>query len=227
MPQQLKEHVRQRIVAAAVQVFAARGHAAATMAEIAAAAGISTGNIYRYYESKSALFHDVIDDAFVRRFTTLLRRRVESLEGVDDVGTLETSHLYHLASEDLLRFCIDNRLRVVILLGRSAGSRHAGFGERTVGDLIALAIAHFRALDPALEVTRALRFTLEQIYRSLLRTMVTVLGEFEDEAAIRASVAGYSRYHLAGLKNLFEGAPETGLRAPRRSRAARRPKRKR
>ena len=204
MPQTLKDQVRDDVAAAALRVFARRGVVAATMAEIAAEAGISTGNIYRYWSSKEALFHDVVDERFVRELMRLLRRRVRALDGVDDVRTLEASHLYHLASERLLAFCIAHRLRVAILLGRSAGTRYEDFTERTVRTLIALAIAHFRGLDPRLTLTPALRFNLNQIYHAFVRTLVTVLAEFEDEAGIRAIVGGYSRYHLAGLKYLFE-----------------------
>ncbi len=214
MAQYLKDAVQESIAAAAVRVFAQRGYAGATMGEIAAAAGISTGNVYRYYQNKSVLFHEVLSDAFVRRFGALLRRRVRSLDGVADVRTLEADHLFHLASEDLLRFCIDNRLRVVILLGRCAGSRHADFAERTVTDLIRLAIAHFRARDPRLEVTPALHTTLTQIYRNFVHTMVTVLADNDDEAVIREMVSGHSRYHLAGLKELFEGSGSASARRP-------------
>ena len=208
MPQTLKDHVRSDIAAAAVRVFARRGVVAATMAEIAAEAGISTGNIYRYWSSKEALFRDVVDERFVREFLRLLRRRVRALDGVADVRALDASHLYHLASARLLEFCIEHRLRVVILLGRSAGTPHRDFAERTVRTLIGLALAHFRGLDPGLKPTPALRFNLSQIYHAFVRTMVTVLAEFEDEATIRAIIGGYTRYHLAGLNALFDPASQ-------------------
>lgn len=206
MAQVLKDEVQESITRAAVAVFARRGYRKATIGEIAAEAGISTGNVYRYFEGKAALFDAVVSADFARTFRRLLRRRVESLDGVDDVRELEASHLYHLASEDLLRFCIDNRLRVVILLGRAEGSPHEGFAEQTVQDLMAMAIAHFRGLQPEMRVTRALRFNLGQIYHSFVHTMMTVLASFDDEAAIREIVGGYTRYHLAGLNYLFEGA---------------------
>jgi AcrR family transcriptional regulator len=46
---------RQSILDAAVRIFATRGVAAATMAEIAEEAGLSAGAIYRYFESKQDL----------------------------------------------------------------------------------------------------------------------------------------------------------------------------
>jgi AcrR family transcriptional regulator len=221
--QYLKADVRKNIATAAARVFARRGYAQATMAEIAAAAGVSTGNIYRYYENKGVLLDAVVSADFVRTFSTLLRRRVQSLGGVNDVRSLAADHLFHLASDDLLRFCVDNRLRVVILLGRCVGSRHEGFAERTVQDLIGLAVAHVRILHPRLHVPAAVRFNLQQIYRSLVGTMVTVLARFDDEKQLRAIVGGYSRYHLAGLNALFDGSlgPLTSTTRGRARRAPR------
>lgn len=46
---------RKSILAAATKVFAQKGIAAATMAEIASEAGISPGAIYRYFETKEEL----------------------------------------------------------------------------------------------------------------------------------------------------------------------------
>lgn len=46
---------RQSILEAALRVFASRGVAAATMADIAEEAGLSAGAIYRYFESKQDL----------------------------------------------------------------------------------------------------------------------------------------------------------------------------
>jgi AcrR family transcriptional regulator len=46
---------RARILAAAEQVFAAQGFHKASMQDIAAAAGMSPGNLYRYFPSKNAI----------------------------------------------------------------------------------------------------------------------------------------------------------------------------
>ena len=205
MPQVLKESVRDRLIGAAVEVFAGRGYEGAGMGEIAAAAGVSTGNVYRYFPGKRELFDAVVPPAFVRRFRQLLRLRVRALEGVRDVRDLPADAPYHLASEELLRFCIDHRLRVIVLLARSAGSRYERFAEHTVEDLVRLAVAHFRSVDPGVELSRSMRFDLTEIYRAFVQVLVAILVRFETEASIREAVAAYTRYHLAGLKSFFEG----------------------
>jgi len=51
------------IVAAALEVFAEKGYAAARLDEIAARAGISKGALYLYFETKGELFRAVVREA--------------------------------------------------------------------------------------------------------------------------------------------------------------------
>jgi AcrR family transcriptional regulator len=206
VPQILKEDLRQRIVHAAARVFAAKGHGGATMAEVAAAAGVSTGNLYRYFEAKDVLFAEVVPRALARRLSSLVRQKVEALGGVDDVGTLGAGAPWRVVSEELLGFAIANRLPVVILLaeGKAVGTPHESFAERTVQELVRLALTYARTIRPGYRPTPAARFALERVYRGFVGTMTSVLEAHEDERAIRAAVAQFSTYHLAGMKAFFE-----------------------
>jgi AcrR family transcriptional regulator len=203
LAQYLKDEVKERIVDAALDVFARKGFARATMVEIASRAGVSTGNIYRYFANKQVLFDEAVPVRFARRFSDLMRRRVEALAGVADVRTLEPGSSYHAISEELLAFSIDNRLRVVILLGRAQGTAHEMFAGEMISAMSKRAIAHFRRLNPSLRVTSEVRFDLDLIYTHFVRTMVAILTEYEDATRIRAAVESFSRYHLSGLKALM------------------------
>ena len=201
MAQVLKEEVQKRIVDAALEVFAEKGYLAATMGEIATRAGVSTGNIYRYYDSKEALFEVVLDDAFVARFRALLQERVTSLTRRASAALPEDG--YQLASEALLRFSIDNRLRMIILLGRAGGTRRESFADETVQELVRLAVAYVRSTDATFEPSETLHFDLVAIYENLIRTNVRILARYADEVRIREAAAAFNRYHLAGMRALF------------------------
>ena len=54
-----KTDTRQALIAAAARVFLERGFARATTKEIARAAGVAEGSIYRHFDDKYALFHEV------------------------------------------------------------------------------------------------------------------------------------------------------------------------
>lgn len=58
-----KEDRPGEIVAAALEVFAEKGFAAARLDDIARRAGVSKGALYLYFETKQDLFHAVVRDA--------------------------------------------------------------------------------------------------------------------------------------------------------------------
>lgn len=208
MPQVLKEEVRARIDEAALDAFAAEGYHGATMAEIARRAGISAGNIYRYYPDKSALFDAVLPASFVARFRTLLRRRVDAAERGIDLPTVPEDHPYARASREVLDFSIEHRRRVMLLLGHAGGTRYEDVAGQVVEELMGAAVRHFGGgapvggERPGLDDTRA--FGLEQIYRNYVASLVGILERFADPDAIRRAVAAYERYHLVGLAGFFE-----------------------
>lgn len=62
---------RQALLEAAEQIFAEKGFDGATMAEIAARAGYSAGNLYNVFESKEALLREVVRWGGERAFEQL------------------------------------------------------------------------------------------------------------------------------------------------------------
>ncbi len=60
-----REHTRRDILLAAADVFARRGYTAATLAELADAAGFAAPSLYRYFVSKEEIFRSLVD-LFVR-----------------------------------------------------------------------------------------------------------------------------------------------------------------
>ena len=190
MPQVLKDDVRARILDGALIVFARDGFEVATMASIAKAARVGAASIYRYYASKDELFTAVITPALTARFETLLERRVRSLarnmlrgEAADDAG------------DEMLQFWIENRLPVVILLDRAAGTPHAHYGNRFVELLMKHTLA---------EVKRKLsvphQFVLRAIFENTRRLLASVLAEHDEPEQLREAIAAFWRYQIAGLR---------------------------
>jgi len=56
-----REQARRDILLAAAGVFARRGYAAATLAELARAAGFAAPSLYRYFESKEEIFRSLVE----------------------------------------------------------------------------------------------------------------------------------------------------------------------
>ena len=61
--QRLKDERRQEILLAALRVFARKGPTATKISDIAAAAGLSHGLVYHYFESKDAVYRALLLEA--------------------------------------------------------------------------------------------------------------------------------------------------------------------
>ena len=59
--QEMRERSRERILAAALEVFAAKGFEAASISEITAAAGVSRGLVSYYFATKEELAAELLD----------------------------------------------------------------------------------------------------------------------------------------------------------------------
>ncbi len=72
-----RQQTREYLLQAAAQVFAERGFYAATLDEVAAAAGFTKGAVYSNFKNKEDLFLALLEDAYAREMTAL-RATIES-----------------------------------------------------------------------------------------------------------------------------------------------------
>lgn len=73
---------RRQIVEAAVECFARRGFHATTTAEICAAAGMSPGNLFHYFDSKDAIIQAIAEEE--RHETAVVFAQLDAAENVLD-----------------------------------------------------------------------------------------------------------------------------------------------
>ena len=78
-----KSDKRERILRAAVKVFARKGFYASRVSEIAKAAGVADGTIYLYFKSKDELLTSLFEDR-ITRLLDILRREIAKLSTAPD-----------------------------------------------------------------------------------------------------------------------------------------------
>ena len=112
---------RERIVAAAVELFAARGYAEVTVSDVAARAGSAKGSLYRHFESKEALFAAAVESV-VNDVVDEMRAAAERGGGQLD------------AAAATLGLVVLARPGVTLLLELAAGSLRDQPGHRALAD---------------------------------------------------------------------------------------------
>lgn len=212
MAQRPKEHMRRAILSAAAQEFADAGYERAALAKIAADAGTSIGNLYKYFASKDDLFAAAIPQRVVRELGLLLRRRVEALGGERDADALSPEHPYRLVSAELLSFAHEHRAQILFVLRHAEGTVYAAAAEELVQSLTMLALGYAKRAYRHAKMTRSRRRALVRIYRAFLVSIASILDEETTERALRETTAQLTTYHLAGLRAFFADAERTSRR---------------
>ncbi len=216
MPQYAKDEIRAAICRAALAIIAEQGYRSATMADIARVAGVSTGNVYRYFPSKRRLYQTVIPPALAHAFIRLLKERIGALGGREPTQPFDAVDPYTEASRRLLEFATKHRLELVILLGKAEGTPHARFARALVGYLVKLAIREQRTMTPRFRPSRTTRFVLAQVYGNFVHTMAETLRAFPRSAAIQQAAGQFATYHLVGLTRLLAQVGASSGQPPRR-----------
>ncbi len=208
MVQVLKEHIKERILCAAEKLFAKDGVGKTTMGGVAREAGVATGNLYKYFPGKEALFAAIVTDNFVDEFKQLTRNRVAAFARPNGL----TPHLPLLQGEagELLRFWIRNRLKVVIVLSRSEGTKYESFALEYRKGMLDQTIAQAREQYPDLEITGLFRFMVDKILADSIRGIVSILENYDTEESISQAFAACTTYQFAGINAFIAWARGKG-----------------
>ncbi|MGE5678187.1 MAG: TetR/AcrR family transcriptional regulator [Pseudomonadota bacterium] len=123
--QVLKEEMRKRIHEAALKEFSEKGFRNASVREIAKGAGMTVGNLYRYFDNKEALFYSVISPAY----DSLMELVGQSLE---QVGSGFGSGFFEGLAGRILKISREHRIELLILFEGSSGSKYEHAKEEMV-----------------------------------------------------------------------------------------------
>jgi TetR/AcrR family fatty acid metabolism transcriptional regulator len=97
-----REQKRQRILRAAIEVFASKGYFAARMTDVAEAARVADGTLYLYFEGKEHLLMSIFDNVLGR----FIERLDEEISGIEDpaerLGVMVRLHLETLGRDHSL-----------------------------------------------------------------------------------------------------------------------------
>ncbi len=197
--QTLKEDVNRRILSAALNEFEQQGYARSSMRRIAAEAGVTAGNIYRYYKGKEELFQALIRPTYLQ-FMNLVRLIQTEVDRVfaSAGGFPEQMELVDDTFDRLITLLEESSKETKILLTLSQGSafEHA---KQELTDIIAQIfkrVIFHRNGDSGPHATTAVTILAATIVEGVCITLQNV----EERERIRYSVLELAAVFSAGLK---------------------------
>lgn len=200
MAQVLKQDIKDNIVHAATELFATRSYKQATMGMIAKEAGIATGNIYKYFPNKDALFHAIISPELVAEFSQLTANRVNALNQPERLPELDS--IMDGEAGKLVKFWIRHRREVIILLSRAQGSNYESFYDDYIQGMFDQSSQLLPTTFPGLEHDQMFLFTFRNQLIDTVNGVVSILEKFTDEENILKALAVNWLYHHAGIQAL-------------------------
>jgi len=109
-----KRNRRQQILKAARRVFAEKGYHGAHVSDVIKAAGIARGTFYLYFESKSAIFLELVDGLLEE-----LRASITGVDTDDDAPPVEQQLVGTIRK--LLHLVVENRMLTTIVIREAVG----------------------------------------------------------------------------------------------------------
>ncbi|MNP24335.1 HTH-type transcriptional regulator MtrR [compost metagenome] len=167
--QVLKEEVRNNILQAALSEFRKKGYLQASMRQIALAAGITIGNIYRYFKSKEELFEAIIEPVYEQygNHMVAIQKIIEFSYSNEAPNTLDYFNKIESALMDLFK---TYSAELTILLNQSKGSKY----ELVKAELEQMT---FSILERVFMVSTATAVSLSPSNQALARMLALTLVE--------------------------------------------------
>ena len=167
--QVLKEEVRERILAAAVQVFYEKDFRSAKMQDIARLADVSASLLYSYFENKEKLFEGVVSSVpfdFDR-----IAREEESI--IADTP----SERYQIAAEEPLLNMLAHHKLLVILIDKSQGTAY----EHAKDDFVESIERHIRYMMNERAVLRYPDLLAHVLASNFVESLMEVARHYSSE----------------------------------------------
>jgi len=197
--QVLKEEVRRKIKQAALYEFEQNGYQQTSMRSIALSAGVTVGNLYRYFKNKDDLFNVIIQPAFqeiykfIDEFARIKKSTLSEEKKKDDfIKTFE---------ESLIRIYIQHRSELVILLNGSKGSQMENAREQIIS-LIAWRIK--KEAFPKMKKKRIVPeddFLAQALATSFIEGISIVLNKFKDKEKTKGLFTQFTHIYFRDLLN--------------------------
>ena len=165
MAQRSKSDKRERIISAAVKVFADKGFYCARVSDVARAAGVADGTIYLYFESKEDLLRGLFEENMSRILNLLSTLMARKTSAPDKLAALFDGYVQFTQDEPELAEVLTVELRESGKFMNEFAAPKFGEFLRIIGDVIEMGqqTGDLRPDFSARNIARALFGALDEL----------------------------------------------------------------
>ncbi len=200
MVQVKKDRIRECIEASALHVFAIKGYQEAKISDIAEKAGVSVGNIYRYYKNKEEIFNSVVPESLPAQMKYMI---IGKIDAAKDGENAQSATLQDITGA-FIRFILENREKLTIIFSGTRGTRF----ERLEAEMVDALLSAVRHIYPQKYDAYIQKYGNDDmprlIYRNLFRLYGEVMKRDTDPAEAARELRQVNLYHFTGITTLFE-----------------------
>ncbi len=191
MAQVQKQEVKDQIIQSAKIEFYRAGYDGANMRNIASGAGITVGNLYRYFENKDELYKEVIGKVYaltnnaIERITKMnisMSREIDPTH-VQNLKDDKEHNYVRMIVEEIVSLFSQDRIRLLILLKDERGNQIADMKYSFV-EWIHLALKRQIA-------TRNISLYLTHAF---VEGLIRIAEDFDDENEISDRIEDYIKF---------------------------------
>lgn len=186
--QVLKEEVRRNILSAAKNLFYEKGYSNASIRDIAKQAGITEGNVYRYFTNKEHILEGIVQPAYDQ----IMELIGITEQMIDPDGTNSFQKFRDIINSAILRIAREFRLELLILFKGTTGTRF----EKTRQEVIMLIEKRIYdgILKKVLQEDQDAVFLSKIIAHAFLDSMIMVISDVESNDKLEKMIRWLSDY---------------------------------
>ncbi len=203
MAQYKKDEIKDKIDSAALTLFSQQGYNETKVSHIAEKAGISVGNIYRYYKSKDEIFYSVVPESFLISFKNLLVNKVFMFKE-RELKTPQQWNEFWMFNNEIVNFMVENRELILILFHNGKGTKYENGKAKLVDFLIKTIKDTYDVEYNQSLKERGNEITLYIIYENLINMVLRILQESKTLEEVKNHLESINSYHMFGITGLLK-----------------------
>lgn len=191
-----KDVLRESILTEAEKEFFEKGYINASLRQIAKRSGMTIGNLYHYFDSKEALFNELVKNEH-EAFVYMLNHHYENEFALDARGSADIRVWKGFLRTFLSQLKPIFTNRFLIMLDRSAGTSY----ENTKEEFVKFVSAHFYEHIEDTSMFSSTKFA-ELIARQLIDGIMNVIRSVPDENERLDMMTDLFLFYIIGIMGL-------------------------